>query len=316
MIAGVRTSRLAAALVVAGLGAAIGLQVVRERHYPQIGSPVDEMRISEPEAISRLTLSFKSILADVYWIRAIQYFAATRLQKRPIAGQDLLYPLLDVTTTLDPAFNMAYRFGAIFLAQGVGGVRGRPDLAVRFLDKGFARNPTKWLYVYDKAFVYYWALQDYKTAAHWFAEAAKVPGSAEWLPGLAAYMLAEGGDRRSSRFLFQQMLQTSEHDYVRKNAEYHLAQLDLLDAIDLLNGMLNRYAQESGTRATTWEPLIARRWLGGIPTDPDGKPLTIDPRGRAALDPSSKYYPLPAEPTSAPPPHPGAHNVPAKRPPA
>jgi hypothetical protein len=65
VIAGLRTSRVAAALVVAGLGASIGLQVVRERQYPQVGSPVDEMRISEPEAISRLTLSFKSILADV-----------------------------------------------------------------------------------------------------------------------------------------------------------------------------------------------------------------------------------------------------------
>jgi hypothetical protein len=211
---------------------------------------------------------------------------------------------------------MAYRFGAIFLAQGVDDVPGRPDLAVRLLDKGFALNPKKWLYVYVKAFVYYWAYHDYKTAAHWFAEAAKVPGSAEWLPGLAAYMLAEGGDRRSSRFLFQQMLQTSEHEYMRKNAEYHLAQLDLLDAIDLLNTMLDRYARESGTRATTWEPLIARRWLGGMPTDPDGKPLAIDPRGRAALDPSSKYNPLPVEPTSAPPPLPDADSVPAQRPPA
>ena len=29
----------------------------------------------------------------------------------------LLYPLLDITTTLDPRFNIAYRFGAIFLAE-------------------------------------------------------------------------------------------------------------------------------------------------------------------------------------------------------
>ena len=28
----------------------------------------------------------------------------------------LLYPMLDITTTLDPRFSIAYRFGSIFLA--------------------------------------------------------------------------------------------------------------------------------------------------------------------------------------------------------
>jgi hypothetical protein len=291
---------ISAGLIVAGLAGAISLQVARERWYPAVASPVDEVYFTSGDGVGRLALSYKSILADVYWIRAIQYFAATRLKGAPAPAADLLYPLLDITTTLDPAFNIAYRFGAIFLAEGRDRGLSHPELAVRLLDKGFANNPRRWQYLYDKAFVYYWTYHDAKTAAHWFAEAGKVPGSAEWLPGLAGYMLAQGGDRRSSRFLFQQILQSGEHEYMRKTAQWRLGQLDVLDLIDQLDPVLDRYAQATGSRATEWGPLVAGGWLRGVPADPDGLPLVIDPVSqRAALDSRSTFFPLPDEPPPA-----------------
>ncbi len=307
MTAGPRTPRLAVALVVVGLAAAVALQVVRERRYPEIGTPVDELYFNSGDAVGRMALSYKSLLADVYWIRAIQYFAATRLKDRPIDGTDLLYPLLDVTTSLDPNFNIAYRFGAVFLAERRASGLGRPELAIALLDKGFASNPMKWEYLYDKAFIYYWTYLDPKTAAHWFAEAAKVPGSAEWLPGLAAYMLVQGGDRKSSRFLFQQIAQSAEHEYMRKIAELRLMQLDILDGLDMLNAVLDRDAATTGSRAMSWESLVARGALRRVPTDPEGVPFLIDPAtGRAALAPSSKYFPLPEEPGASRAPAPAA----------
>jgi hypothetical protein len=305
-----------AAIIVAALLASVALQVARERWYPDAGSPVDEVYFTSGSAATTVALSFKSVLADIYWIRAIQYFAATRLKDKPTGPRDLLFPLLDITTSLDPQFNLAYRFGAIFLAERHQGGAMRPDLAIKLLDKGFAQNPTRWEYLYDKAFVYYWTFRDLKAAAHWFGEAAKVPGSADWLPGLAAIMLVEGGDRRSSRFLFQQMLQTAEHEYMRKNAEFRLAQLDILDAIDQLNAMVDRYEQITGARPTTWAPLVERNWLRASPADPAGTPFIIDSHGRAALDPSSKYNPLPIEPESTRPPGPGDDSGRVRRPPS
>ncbi len=291
---------VAGALVALGLAGAIALQVARERWYPEVASPVDEVYITSGDGVGRMALSFKSLLADVYWIRAIQYFAATRLKGQAPPRQDLLYPLLDIATTLDPAFNIAYRYGAIFLAEGRDRSLSHPELAVRLLDKGFAHNPHKWQYLYDKAFVYYWTFRDARTAAHWFGEAGKVAGSPEWLPGLSAYMLAQGGDRRSSRFLFQQILETAEHDYMKKTASWRLGQLDVLDVIDQLNPVLDRYARQTGSRATGWEPLVAGGWLRGVPTDPDGLPLIVHPStGRAAIDPRSTFFPLPDEPPPA-----------------
>ena len=52
----------------------------------------------------------------------------------PDKNYDLLYPLLDLVTTLDPRFNVAYRFGAIFLVRAAPGGPGRPDLAIALLE--------------------------------------------------------------------------------------------------------------------------------------------------------------------------------------
>ena len=49
---------------------------------------------------------------------------------------DLLYPLLDLTTTLDPASTSRTGSAPIFLAEPYPGGPGRPDLAIALLEKG------------------------------------------------------------------------------------------------------------------------------------------------------------------------------------
>ena len=93
----------------------------------------------------------------------------------------LLYPLLDLTTTLDPHFNIAYRFGAIFLSEPYPGGPGRTDQAIALLERGLAANPTRWQYAQDAGFVHYWYRQDYKAAAEWFDRAARIEGAPWWL---------------------------------------------------------------------------------------------------------------------------------------
>jgi tetratricopeptide (TPR) repeat protein len=298
-----------AVLVAVCLTSAIALQVARDARYPNVASPVDELYFTSGDSIGRMSLSFKPLLADLYWIRAVQYFGGTRIaaeqarypgREAPASHYDLLYPLLDVTTTLDPQFNIAYRFGSIFLAEGYPNGPGQPELAIKLLDKGFAANPTKWQYVYDKAFVYYWSVKDYQQSAHWFSEAARIKGSPSWMPGLAAFMLGQGGDRRSSRFLWQQIHDTAEQQYMRDNATFHLTQLDLADLADRLSALLDRYRAQTGLHPMDFEPLVRAGWLRAVPTDVEGVGFVIDPQtGRATLRRPSRYAPLPEEPQSA-----------------
>jgi len=234
-------------------------------------------------------------------VRAVQYYGGTRLSHDPNRSFELLYPLLDITTTLDPAFNIAYRFGAIFLAAPFPGGAGRPDLAVALLEKGFRANPRRWQYLYDIGFVHYWELSDFPAAARWFEKAADVPGAPWWLRSMAAVTATQGGDRRASRLLWQLQLDNAENDWVRKDALLRLRQLDALDQIDALNDACRQYTARTGTAPRRWEQLIRARILPGFPRDPTGAPYIIDPEtGAVTVSPESDLHPLPVGPRATP----------------
>src|SRR6185369_14417961 len=109
---------------------------MQERRQP-LGLPPgvtgNVLYVHSPEFMKRAALSYQAVLADVYWIRAIQHYGGTKLANNSDKQYDMLYPLLDLTTTLDPYFDIAYGFGAIFLAEPYPAGPGRPDQAITLL---------------------------------------------------------------------------------------------------------------------------------------------------------------------------------------
>jgi hypothetical protein len=202
------------------------------------------------------------------------------LASTPAVSFDLLYPLLDITTTLDPRFNIAYRFGAIFLSERYPDGPGRPDLAVELLKKGLATAPEKWQYWEDIGFAYYWSVHDYVKASEAFLAGADLPGAPWWLRSLAATMLVRGGERSTSRILWRQLYETADNEYARNAARLKLRQLDAIEQIEQLQAVLDRFGG-----------------LRGVPLDPSGTPYVIK-SWRLDVSPQSPLYPLPAEPNT------------------
>jgi TPR repeat protein len=143
--------------------------------------------------------------------------------------------------------------------------------------------------------VNYWWKQDYKAAAEWFDRAARIEGAPWWLRSMAASTLAEGGDRQSSRQLWQQLYETTDDTWVRNNAQLKLGQLRALDEIDSLAVMVRRFADARGRPPADWNDLVSVRWLAGIPLDPSGTPYELRPDapGGVALSEKSSLHPLP-----------------------
>ena len=276
----------------------VGLQAARE-HLPPRTMPADVsgnlMYVRSPEAISRAALSYRMLLADAYWIRALQHFGRARQVTQGERHYDLLYPLLDLTTSLDPKFNIAYRFGSIFLTESPPGGPGRPDLAVTLLKKGLAAQPSRWEYGQDIGFVYY-RQRDYASAADWFGRAAAVPGAPNWLQSLEAVTRTRGGDRSTARQLWYALGTSTEDKWLRNESARRLRQLDALDAIDAVSGAIAAYKARTGGLPQTWADLTRAGYLRGVPLDPDGRPMQLDPkRGVVTLDPQSPLNPLPTD---------------------
>jgi tetratricopeptide (TPR) repeat protein len=299
MISAGRPRRAPALAAIAVLMAAVvAIQVVRDRGWTPYEPENSVLWIRSGEAAKRLSLSFDNIVADVYWIRAVIYFGGRRRAAGP-RKYDELYPLLDLVTSLDPHFKVAYRFGALFLSEPPPGGPGRPDQAIALLERGIERD-NRWDYYEDIGFVHYWWRHDYKSAAEWFKKAAGQPGAPNWLLGLSATTFAAGGSRESSRQLWTELLNDADAEYIQGQARHRLRQLDAMDTIDSISAALQRFRDREGRLPKSWQELAAAERWRGIPVDPEGVPFVVDPNtGKVDVAKNSPMWPLPSEPPQA-----------------
>jgi len=272
---------------------AIGTQTVINGAFERF-TPTQEVQwVRSPEVMRRLVLGFNSVAADIYWIRAVQYYGATKLSKAEDKDYNFLFPLLDITTTLDPRFNIAYRFGAILLSEGYPNGPGRPQDAIALLEKGIRESPNKWEYFLDAGFVEYWWHDDPKAAADWFLRGSKLSTAPNWLQPLAASVLAEGGDHLAARVLWTQLAQTAEQEWMRRTARTRLQQIDAQAVIDQLQPIVNSFYDKANRFPTGWDEMTRAGFVRGIPLDPTGVAYTLDPvSGAVDVAKDSTLYPL------------------------
>src|SRR3954471_8490202 len=115
--------RATVALVVL-FAAVVALQAAQAQRAPldlPQGTTGNILYVRSPQFMKRAALSYAALVADAYWIRTVQHYGTTKISNNANGTSnkqyDLLYPLLDLTTSLDPYFDIAYRFGAVFLAE-------------------------------------------------------------------------------------------------------------------------------------------------------------------------------------------------------
>ena len=248
---------------------AIGTQTVIDGAFERF-TPTQEVQwVRSPAVMRRLVLGFDSLAADIYWIRAVQYYGGTKLSKAEKKDYTFLYPLLDTATTLDPRFNIAYRFGAILLSEGYPNGPGRPDDAIALLEKGIRETPQKWEYYLDAGFVHYWWRRDPRAAADWFLRGSKLSTAPNWLQPLAASVLAEGGNQVAARVLWTQLGQTAEQEWMRRTARTRLQQLDAEAVIDQLQPIVNRFYDRAKRFPTGWNEMVSAGLVEGYSARPD-----------------------------------------------
>jgi tetratricopeptide (TPR) repeat protein len=195
--------------------------------------------------VKRMAPGFENLLADLYWLRTVQYFGGQRAYAQD-KKFELLEPLIEITTTLDPRLEIAYRYGAIFLSEPKPIGAGRPREGVALLERGMANLPTSWRMRQDLGFFTSLFLNDSARAAEILREAARVPGAPYWLETLAASILAKGGDRPAARRMWQQMYDQAEEGAIKANALEHLRVLGALDQADRLQEAVKIYERQAG----------------------------------------------------------------------
>jgi len=254
------------------------------RHLDQIrtGATLEEvLYISSPQALKKLSLGYDGLLADIYWTRAVQYFG--NKHHDGARRYDLLAPLLEITTTLDPHLLVAYEYGANFLAPKPPNGGGMPERAIALAEFGIRNNPDEWRLYYNDGFIHYMELKDYAGAAEVFARGSRVPNAHPFLAVLAGKMAEHAGDRQMAGMMWSTTYQTTKDRNVRANAAAHLRALQVDEDVTNLEALASRYQQQTGHFPGSFSELEAAGLLRGTPIDPLGHAYKLMPDGRVEV---------------------------------
>jgi hypothetical protein len=271
------TTIAACICLVASMGASI-LTLRRVEQLRPRATLEDVLYISSPKILKRASLGYDGLMACIYWTRAVQYFG--NRHATGVSTYNLLAPLLEITTALDPHLLPAYQFGAVFLAPEPPYGAGQPDRAIRLMEYGIQHNPDSWRLYNDLGFIYYIDLKDYKNASAVFARGSQVPNAHPFMKIMAAQTAQHAGEYSTARMLWIAIYETSRDTNIRQNAAEHLRAIQVEEDVTNLQNAVTRFGQRTGRLPASISELVAAEHLPGIPVDPDGHPYRMSPDGR------------------------------------
>jgi tetratricopeptide (TPR) repeat protein len=284
-----KTTWIAALLLAALLAGAVSVRRQVEQLRGRQATLEEVLYLPSGKTVKRFSLGYSSLLADIYWTRAVQYFGARHIQSS--ARYDLLNPLLEITTDLDPHLIVAYETGSVLLSQKVPEGAGQPDKAVALVEKGIRANPEYWRLYFTLGFIHYVDRHDYKAAQQAFEKGSEVPGALPWMKVMAARMAEKGNDPSTARYLWETIYETTHDANIRQNASKHLLSLRVDAEMDELERRTQAYFERFGKFPEQWTDLVRAGLLRGVPLDPDGNPYKLRLDGTVRVE-DPKQFPF------------------------
>jgi len=268
--------------VLLGFGGVWRLQKCIDAQQSAVANEDDHLMLRSSKLVKGLSLEYAPLVADIYWTRVVQYFGNKQAGKQ--LDLRLLWPLLDVTSVLDPQLMPVYDFGSTFLSDAPPRGAGRPDLAVELLERGLRANPDEWRLYYDLGFVYYFDVKDYAKASEALYEGSKNPKALIWMKTMAAKIATEGNSAETSNFLWQDVYNTTKDPLVKQNALRHLQLLRAEEDLKQIDSLADEYQKRLGRRPVRMSELVQSGLVRGEPADPLGYLYILSKAGKAELN--------------------------------
>ena len=278
-------SLLLGCLLIPGFAGVWKLQEKIDGQFDAMHREADDLVLRSGKLLKVMSLEYAPLMADFYWTRVVQYYGDKSV--RHDANLELLWPLLDVTTTLDPNLVVAYRFGSMFLSESAPRGAGRPDLAIQLIQRGIQANPDYWRFYEDLGFIYYFELRDYGKASAAFLEGSKNPQAMAWMKVLAAKVSEQGDSPETSQFLWNEIYTSTTDPQMKENAATHLQLLKSDADCKAIDGLSAEFEKRNARRPASIPELVSAGLLKGVPADPVGFAYKLDGDGKAQLNPES-----------------------------
>jgi hypothetical protein len=164
-----------------------------------------------------IDLGQPTLIADLAWLQAIQYYGKHRMGDRqyPLAAH-----LFDTVVGFDPAFRTAYLFGALVLEEATGSL----DASRELLRRGEREMPMEWMFPFSQGFMEY-RKGNVALGAREMERASRLPGAPGYAARLAAHAYARAGRPDRAEELWEAIERETEDPGIRALARQRLQDL-------------------------------------------------------------------------------------------
>jgi tetratricopeptide (TPR) repeat protein len=175
--------------------------------------------VPTPQRARALSFGFEPVIADYYWIQALQIVGDA---ERPEGRNQTVAALIDLVTGLDPWVDHPYRFAALWLNESEAEVRHANEL----LEKGIAYHPRDWRNRFYLGYNLFFYLEDHARAADALESALAQPDAPDYLGSFVTRLRASGDSLDTAMLFVQQLIAQTEDEYAK--AEY----LEVFDELE------------------------------------------------------------------------------------
>jgi hypothetical protein len=256
---------------------ALGLAAVAGLSAPPRSQASSGFALANPAFLQLAGRSQISLLADLYWLRAVNLAGGASTPQDGLA----MAQLANQITTLDGEFRAPYWYCAVHIPQRYAGKWENAKHADALLRRGLEHFPKNVFFAVILVHNLIFYQRDYRAAADLLKDAATWPDAPPHFGPLATRLYAMTGQFDVARELVRELKESATDEDTRKLMETREREVDVEAALQAVDALVDRYQREQGRPAASIQALVDQGYLERVPLDPDGLPITLDETGHA-----------------------------------
>jgi hypothetical protein len=264
-------------LLILSCGLFMGLKIIADK-IPRSDIPgASILYIPSGKYLKHATFGYSSLVADLVYIWAIQYYGDYTIAER----YDNLDHIFSIIAELDPQYLDPYEMGAIIAVYEA----RDPYLAFKVLDRGLEKNPDQWIFPYQAGHYASSTIKDYKLAQQYFKKAMEIESAPPIVKRLYADAAFKVTDYQTSWQNWLEIYNGTEDERIKKIASNHLYQVKSAMDIAQIKEAIEKYRQKYGQLPKNLDQLRSAGILTQVPKDLDGNEYLYDPETGEIMSP-------------------------------
>lgn len=257
-----------------GMAAAAAAVVALQAQLPGSGDAHERRGpLPQPRFARLVSLGFDALLADTYWLEAVQLVGATPKDASPHAAR--IGRLISLVTRLDPWVDHPYRFAALWMTNAPESVRS----ANRILERGIGFHPEEWRNRFYLGFNHFFYLGERRRAAEVLEGAVELEGAPLYLDRLVARLRADAGSLDAAAQFLATLVAETPDERAREGYRDALREIEAERRARRLDRARRRFRAKKGRDIRSVRELARGPGavLDRLPAEPNGAGWRLDP---------------------------------------